>query len=102
MAGGFAFPLVSGGVVRSANITPNKETGIGNWTEEAFLARFKIYADTSYKPNSINKGDFNTIMPWMMYSTMKKTDLMAIFAYLMTVTPVYNKVEKFTPAELIN
>ena len=99
LAGGFKFPLHTGGTVYSANITPDKETGIGNWSEEAFLIRFKVYADSSYQPNTINNGDFNSFMPWTMYSTMKSEDLKAIYAYLRTVKPVNNKVTKFIPAE---
>ncbi len=94
-AGGFEFPLPSGGTVRSANITRDKETGIGDWTEADFVNRFKVYADSTYVPLKINKGDFNTYMPWMLYSTMTTNDLKAMFAYLKTIPPVKNKVEKF-------
>lgn len=96
MAGGFEFPLPSGGMVRSANITPDLETGIGKWNEETFIRRFKSYADSSYKPHSVEKGTFNTVMPWMMYRTMKEEDLKAIYAYLRTLKPISNSVEKFT------
>lgn len=71
LAGGFEFPLKGNSVVRSANITPH-ETGIGNWTKEQFIQRFKIYADSSYKAPSIKEGDFNTVMSWMMYAGMKR------------------------------
>jgi hypothetical protein len=94
-AGGFEFPL-AGGIVRSANITPDKETGIGDWSEAAFINRFKMYADSSYIPAKVSPTDFNTIMPWMMYATMTHEDLAAIYAYLETTTPVKNEVEKFT------
>jgi mono/diheme cytochrome c family protein len=36
-SGGREFPFQDGSVVRSANITPDAETGIGNWTEEMFI-----------------------------------------------------------------
>lgn len=96
LAGGFEFPLFSGGVVRSSNITPDKETGIGTWTEEAFIYRFKPYADSSYTPQDIKKGTFNTVMPWSMYGKMKEEDLKAIFAYLKTVKAINNNVTKFS------
>lgn len=96
MAGGFEFPLFTGGIVRSANITPDQETGIGRWNEQTFVNRFKMYADTSYKPNVIGQGDFNTVMPWIMYSNMKEEDLKAIYAYLKTIPAVKNKVTKFS------
>lgn len=97
LAGGMAFPLSSGGVVRSVNITPDKETGIGNWTKEFFIQRFKIYTDSAYVPAKISKGDFNTYMPWMMYSQMTEEDLGAIFTFLQTVKPVKHSVTRFTP-----
>jgi hypothetical protein len=99
LAGGFEFPLITGGVVSSSNITPDKETGIGNWSEDFFVNRFISYADSSYSPGNINKGDYNTIMPWMMYRNMKSEDMKAIYAFLKTVKPVKNVVIKFTAKE---
>lgn len=99
LAGGFEFKMPGGGVVRSANITPDTETGIANWTEEMFVNRFKSYTDSTYKPADIKPGEFNTVMPWTMYGNMKTEDLKAIYAYLRTVKPVKNKVEKFSPAQ---
>lgn len=95
LAGGFEFPLPTGGIVRTANISSDVETGIGGWSEDFFLSRFNTYADSSYKIPDIKKGDFNTVMPWLLYSTMKQEDLKAIYAYLRTVKPVKNKVVKF-------
>lgn len=94
-AGGFEFPIATG-IVRSPNITSDKETGIGDWSETAFINRFKMYADSSYTPAKIGPGEFNTVMPWAMYATMKREDLAAIYAYLQTVTPIKNTVVKFT------
>jgi mono/diheme cytochrome c family protein len=95
LAGGFDFPMVTGGIVRSANITQDKITGIGKWSESDFVKRFKSYTDSSYVPNKISKGLFNTVMPWTMYGGMKEQDLKAIYAYLKTVKPIKNNVEKF-------
>jgi mono/diheme cytochrome c family protein len=97
MAGGFRMPMVSGGTVITANITPDKKTGIGNWTEEQFVSRFKMYADSTYVPATVNQGEFNTMMPWAYYSRMKEEDLKAIFAYLQSIKPVENVVVKFEP-----
>lgn len=97
MAGGFEFPMPGGTVVRSANITPDKKTGIGNWTEEQFVARFKMYADSLYVPATVSPGEFNTMMPWNYYSRMKEEDLKAIFAYLQSIKPIENPVIKFDP-----
>lgn len=95
LAGGFEFPMVTGGIVRSANITQDKNTGIGKWTEADFVKRFTSYADSSYVSNTITKGSFNTVMPWTMYGGMKEQDLKAIYAYLKTIKPIQNNVVKF-------
>lgn len=95
-SGGRTFEL-PGGIVRSANITPEPETGIGHWTEAAFLNRFKAYSDTASLPR-LQKGQVNTIMPWSMYAGMDTSDLKAIYAYLKTVKPIQNKVQHFMTA----
>jgi len=97
LAGGFKFQLQGGGTVVSSNITPDKETGIGTWTEQTFVSRFKMYADSAYTPLQVAKGTFNTYMPWTMYGTMDTSDLKAIYAYLQSVKPISNKVTKFIP-----
>jgi mono/diheme cytochrome c family protein len=96
-AGGRAFQLPDGSTVTSSNITPDVETGIGNYTKEAFIQRFKMYADSTYTPPPVAPGEFNTIMPWTMYANMTTDDLGAIYAYLRTIKPIKNKVVKFTP-----
>ena len=97
-SGGREFTLPDGSIVRSSNLTPDKETGLGNWTEELFTNRFKAYADTGYKLQSVRPGEFNSIMPWLMYCKMNKKDLASIYAYLRQVKSIKNKVVKFTPA----
>jgi mono/diheme cytochrome c family protein len=92
--GGMEF-LQPNGVVRAPNITFDKETGIGNWTKEAFTARFKMYAAAGYKPAQLTKQDLNTPMPWSMYAGMKESDLQAIYAYLATLKPINNQVVRF-------
>ncbi|MFC5411562.1 c-type cytochrome [Larkinella bovis] len=96
-AGGRAFPMPTG-TVKSMNITPDATTGIGSWTKQGFIARFKAAEQQGYKhPSTAEFAEFNTIMPWIMYSGMSEQDLGAIFTYLKTVTPVKNAVVKFTP-----
>ena len=96
--GGREFGFPDGSKVRSSNISPDKDSGIGTWTREQFIARFKVYADSSYVAPSIKPGEYNTIMPWTMYAHMTEEDLSAIFTYLQSVSPISNKVTKFTPA----
>ncbi len=78
--------------------SPDDETGIGKWTREDFIRRFKVQADSSYVVPVVSAGDFNTIMPWTMYANMTEEDLGAIYAYLTSLKPIENKVVKFTPA----
>ncbi|WP_221392158.1 c-type cytochrome [Dyadobacter sp. NIV53] len=92
--GGMEFKSPNG-TVRSPNITMHKETGIGHWTKEAFVARFKAYIDSAYISPKVAAGELNTPMPWTMYAGMKEQDLAAIFAYLNTIKPITHKVEKF-------
>ncbi len=96
-SGGREFQFIAGAVVRSANITCDKETGIGDWTEEMFVNRFKAYADSAYQAPVVSPTEKNTIMPWMMYSHMKEPDLKAIYAFLKTLPPIKNKVNTFSP-----
>ena len=91
-AGGFVFttPMFK---VAVANITPDSATGIGSWTEKMFLDKFRNNASAEVVGR--NPGRENSIMPWSMYGKMKDEDLKAIYAYLRTVKPVSNKVEKY-------
>ena len=90
-AGGYIFDLGSNKVA-SANITPDS-TGIGGWSEERFMSKFTTYRDSTH----VNRdpGNQNTIMPLALYSGMKDEDIKAIYAYLRTVAPIKNVVEKF-------
>jgi cytochrome c553 len=96
-SGGRTFELPNG-VVRSANITPESETGIGSWTEAAFINRFKSYSNPASLPE-LQKGQVNTIMPWSMYAGMDTSDLKAIYKYLKTLKPIKNEVQHFTVAQ---
>jgi mono/diheme cytochrome c family protein len=94
MAGGFEFPLPTGKVVRSANITPDMETGIGHWNKPYFIAQFKRF-DKPEAHTIPAKDGVNTVMPWTMYAGMTESDLGAIYDYLRTIPPVKNGVDKF-------
>ena len=93
--GGREFPFPDGSLVRSGNITPDKETGIGNWTEKQFLDFFRGRSDSATLTTNLKPGDANTVMPWTMYGKMTDQDLGAIYAYLRTVKPISNSVQKF-------
>ena len=97
--GGREFPFPDGSKVRSANISPDATNGIGSWSEEMFLNVFHTNSDSAALTRKATPGEFNTIMPWTMYGNMHTEDLKAIYAYLRTVKPISNKVEKFTSAK---
>jgi mono/diheme cytochrome c family protein len=94
LAGGREF-ILPWATLTTPNLTPDKETGLGNWSEEMFVRRFKAYADSTYVPVTVNPGDFMTIMPWMMYATMEEEDLKSIYAYLQSLEPVSQQINLF-------
>ena len=93
-AGSFKFILPTGETIYSANITPDKEFGIGAWSKTMFINKFKFY----YNNDSlkIKPGQHNTNMPWVMYAGMTEEDLGAIYNYLRTIKPNKNDVEKYS------
>jgi hypothetical protein len=90
-AGGMEFRLGDEFVVRSANITPDEETGIGKWSRDQFISVFKRYESADLRHIPVEKG--NTVMPWTVFSGMTTEDLGAIYDYLRTVKPVRQKIE---------
>jgi mono/diheme cytochrome c family protein len=93
-AGGFEFPLRGGGVVRSANITPDANTGIGSWTEEQFIDKFKAFDGATPRTLTAAEQRENTSMPWYEYAGMTREDLGTIYAYLRSLKPIVNRVQK--------
>jgi mono/diheme cytochrome c family protein len=79
-AGGRAFVLPFG-TLYSTNITPDLETGIGNYTDANFL-------DAVHK--GIGRGDTKLYpaMPYASYTYMSNEDALAIKAYLFTLKPL--------------
>lgn len=92
--GGMEFKQ-QGGVVHSANITPDMLTGIGSWSRDIFIQRFKSLEGKEKQAAKINPGDPQLPMPWYSYAGMKASDLAAIYAYLRTVKPINNRVIAF-------
>lgn len=94
LAGGVEFRLPGGGVVRSANLTPDPVTGIGAWTREMFISRFKG-AGRPEEARPVEAGQANTIMPWTQFSGMTAADLGATYDFLRTVPKVERPVLRF-------
>ena len=86
--------------VRSANITPDTDSGIGAWTEQQFIDKFKGFESPSDHVLTDAEQRQNTAMPWTLFAGMTREDLSAIYAYLRTLPPVVNRVTKFPDAKV--
>jgi len=71
----------------ASNITPDKETGIGNWTDAQIATAIR----EGKRPDGSLIGP---PMPFGMYRQMADSDVAAIVAFLRTVKPVKNAVAK--------
>jgi hypothetical protein len=93
-AGGVEFHLPAGGIVRSPNITPDADTGIGTWTENAFVMRFKVWEHAPARVLPERERTRNTLMYWRSYGRMTREDLQSIYSYLRSQKPVIHRVQK--------
>jgi mono/diheme cytochrome c family protein len=71
--------------VTASNITPDKETGIGSWSE-ADLKKFML---TGMRPNGVQVA---IVMPTAFYKIMTARDLDAVVAYVRSIPAVKNEV----------
>ena len=88
LAGGFVIEAPAFRAVAS-NITPDRETGIGTWTDDQIVDSIR----NGKRPNGSVIGP---PMPVEFYRLLSDTDVRAIVAYLRSVPPVSNKVETST------
>lgn len=79
-AGGRAFPIPFGKVY-ATNITQDKETGIGSWSD-------KEIRDSIVKGIRPNGERLIPVMPYEAYSGMAEEDLKVLIVYLRTLDPV--------------
>lgn len=75
------------GVVYSANLTPDRETGLGTWTEEMFVRALRTGRHFGGTGRPILPP-----MPWPNVASLTDRDLGAIFAYLRSLPAVHNGV----------
>ena len=85
-AGGFVIKEKPFDAVAS-NITPDKETGIGRWTDAQIIRAIR----EGVRPDGSIIGP---PMPIELYRRISDSDIRAIVAYLRTIKPVRNKVAK--------
>ncbi len=83
MAGGNPMLNMEREVVPTANITMDKETGIGNWTREEFVKAVK----TGTRPNGEPMR-----YPMVPYVQLEEWEIEAIYAYIQTIPPVKKKI----------
>lgn len=75
-AGGRAFETPFG-TIYSTNITPDRETGIGGWSEAAFLRAMREGVDRQGR-------HLYPVFPYDHFAKVRAADISAIYAYLMT------------------
>ena len=78
------------GVVYPANITPEKTTGIGDWSDSQIASAIKVVGgpvgDCGLTGRKI------VVMPWQGYTRMTPEDVTAIVAYLRSIKPIKHEV----------
>jgi len=75
------------GVVYSQNLTPDRDTGLGAWTEEMFVKAMRTGRHMGGSGRPILPP-----MPWMNVAQQSDGDLKAIFAYLRSIPAIHNDV----------
>ena len=83
LAGGQLLKNDDGGVYMASNITPDKQTGIGDYTSEQFL---KALRDGQAPTRKLHA-------PMPEYKMLKDAEINAVYAYLQTVAPINHTVK---------
>ena len=76
---------LEGEVIPTSNLSPDKETGIGDWSEERFVKVLKT---------GIKDGEQAMRYPMQPYIHLSDYEAKAIYAYLKTIPAIQNKVER--------
>jgi len=78
------------GTSYTRNLTPDKETGLGDWTVEEFIATMKTGRE---------RGKGRPVLPPMPVQNLRAlsdTDIRALFAYLQSLPPIKNRTPQPT------
>jgi len=86
-AGGMTITLAPGATVKTANITPDPDTGIGKWSD----ADIKRALTEGVRPDGRHLAP---PMPFPFFKNMTGEDLDAVVAFLRTIPPIRNPVER--------
>jgi mono/diheme cytochrome c family protein len=79
------FQIPGFGIFWPPNLTPDKETGLGTWSEDEIIAAVR----TGQRPDG---RLLSPAMPWRSYSALSDADALALARYLKSLPPVSNKV----------
>ncbi len=91
---GFEIPGL--GVFVGRNLTPDKETGLGDWSVEEIITALQ----TGVRPDG---RQLAPIMPWRAFASLTKDDATAIAMYLKSLKPVSHDVPgPFGPGETVS
>jgi Cytochrome c len=74
------------GISYAANLTPDSATGIGAWSEDAFISTIRNGKHLG------NGRDILPPMPWPFIRKLTDEDLKAVYAYLMSLPAINNRV----------
>jgi hypothetical protein len=80
---GFALPGL--GVFVAPKLTPDKNTGLGNWTKQEIVTATR----TGVWPDGRTLAP---VMPWRGYAALTNADAGAIASYLKNLPPIVHKV----------
>ena len=86
---GFEIPGL--GYFYPPNLTPDPETGLGNWSEADIIAAVR----TGVRPDG---RELAPIMPWMSYAALSDEDASALAAYLRSLPPIKHAAPTMTGA----
>jgi mono/diheme cytochrome c family protein len=80
---GFGIPGL--GIFYPPNLTPDPETGLGEWSEQDIVTALR----TGQRPDG---RELTPVMPWRSYAALSDDDMRALVAYLKSLEPVRNPV----------
>ena len=78
------FEIPGAGVFVAPNLTPDKETGLGQWSKDEIIAALQ----TGVRPDG---RMLSPIMPWPAFAKLTKADVSAIADYLRSLPPISSK-----------
>jgi hypothetical protein len=78
---------LSFGTVYTANLTPDKDTGLGAWTEEMFTRAVRTGRHMGGNGRPILPP-----MPWPNVAQLSDGDIKAVFAFLQSIPAIHNDV----------